>query len=358
MAGKSHKKGSGGARKNARAASRTNPSAKMRKPKPAKKIHAVRLTKAPTPVDLLPEIHEKIANDLEGLLIEDLILGVPDYSSKTHLLHASIFNATEEMRSFAYDYGFTIGKEISRISGNGSITHLINFLDNGGIGRMLYTPVGNVVIIKGIQSKPASELTDVNTHTYEAGVISGYLSASTSMHINTIETHCGLSGKGFCQFVSNDEHVLEEPIQRKNAEEAIEGIARIIESSSEVSTGRSRSYVLLSILPLLDGKMLEESSKLMYLSGERLAASAENPQENVTRIASFFDIPNVKVSDSGNSFSVRLGYDRYHSNSGFVELSTKAFIGFLSKFFHSAPTLRSSTKAGAYEIVIRASKSV
>ena len=292
------------------------------------------------------------------MLIEDLILGVPEYSSKAHLLHSSIFNATEEMRSFAYDYGFSIGREMSRISGDGSIMHLINFLDNGGIGRMLYTPVGNVAIIKGVQNGSPGALTGINTHAYEAGVISGYLSANTSMHIRTVETHCGLSGKGFCQFVSNDEHATEEPSQRKSAEEAIGDIARMMDFSSEVSNGRSRSYVLLSILPLLDGKMLEESSKLMYLSGEKLAASSENPQEKISRIASFFDIPGVRVSEGRDSFSVRLNYGRYHSNSGFVELSTKAFIGFLSKFFNSAPTLRSSTKDGAYEIVIKVSKSV
>ncbi len=301
---------------------------------------------------------EYLAKDLEDLLIEDLVLGIPSYPISEPMLHASIYNSTASMKRFAYSYGFSVGKEISVISGGKGILHLLNVLDNSGMGRMLYTPAGDVAIIKSSTKSKHKLQTGVRMHDYEAGMISGYLSAYTSKTINTTETHCRHSGDEFCQFASNDsfpERLDEDRVPADMMGKMVEMVC----DSTGGPQGKAKSYFLLSVLPVLRRPLIDESSGLMMALGESLALYKRDLQmaDALSRLASFFDITH-QAREKRGVITVTLKYLPYNSTSGFVELSTKAFIGFLSKSFNSPVRLSKSMRNDVYTVRMRAKSCV
>ncbi len=293
---------------------------------------------------------EYLTKDLEDLLIEDLVLGIPSYPATEPMLHTAIYNTSAPMKRLAYSYGFSVGKEISVISGGKGILHLLNVLDNSGIGRKLYMPAGDVAIIKSSTKTGHRLQTGAMMHNYEAGLISGYLSAYTSKTINTIETHCRYSGAEFCQFVSNDQD-QEQPDGAQAAVPPMGKMVEMVRDSSGAPQGKAKSYFLLSILPVLGKQLISESAGLMLALGERLAVSEPRLQrtEALARLASFFDISH-QVREKEGAITVTLKYLPYNSTSGFVELSTKAFIGFLSKSFKSSVRLSKAARDNVYTV--------
>lgn len=297
---------------------------------------------------------EYLTKDMEDLLIEDLVLGIPHYSDKGPMLAAAVYNATGSMRELGYNHGFSVGKEVSRISGGRGILHLLNVLDNAGIGRMLYMPVSEVVVIKGSTRHAHNIQSGRKLHGYEAGLISGYLSAYASRTIRTEETHCRNDGAEFCQFVSNDPDLQAEEGREPGIDETTGNIAAMINDSEGRVEGKAQSYMLLSLLPIIREPVLKESSKLMFLAGKRLAESNRglDAAESLKRLASFFDIQHLRSGRSRKGFSVTLRYNSYNSMYGFVELSTKAFIGFLSKRYNSVVRLSEGRQGNSYTVTL------
>ena len=308
------------------------------------------------PRDAPLSAREPVAKDLEDLLIDDMVLGIPDYSDHGSLLATSLYSASPELRRLAYNHGLSVGREIYRISGGKGMLPLLNVLDNAGIGRMLYTPAGDVTMIKGTTRSAHGMKLDCSAHAYEAGMISGYLSAHLSRGIATEETQCRHSGSMFCQFVSGGASVSAAEAQCAGPERATDCISRAIPKYNVNLHGRSQSYVMLSLLPLTAGPALGDASRLMFLAGGKLGRKPVETREALGGMASFMGIRMSGFSSKGRSISVRLEYNDRNSSSGFVELSTKAFIGFLSKRFNSVVRLSEGRHGNAYSVTLSATQ--
>lgn len=298
-------------------------------------------------------VEEYRPSDVEGLLINELASRKDNEGHGVRpLLSDLIYSSTESMRGFSYNYGFSIGKELYAKFGRSGIGPLLRALENSGMGRMLYTPVMDTVIIKGAGNAPRRVNAETNIHSYEAGIISGYLSAHASSAIPTVETHCAYNGSGSCQFVSKPGSV-EFSGSDVPAERIIDAIVDAVDSG-DGRGGAADGYMLLGMLPMLKEPLLGEASKFAFLVGRRLAERDRggDPLEAFRRLASFFGIKDIEIEKRKGGTSVFLKYGPYTSVGGFIDLSTKAFIGFLSKRFNSSVMLKEVKSKNSYAVTL------
>jgi predicted hydrocarbon binding protein len=298
---------------------------------------------------------EYVPKDLEDLLIGEMTRGEDAHPEPKLLLPTLIYNSTDSMKRLAYGYGFSVGKELFLTAGREGITPLLRVIENAGIGRTLYMPVIDTVVIKSATRIKHSINAQNNIHSYEAGMISGYLSGYTSSAIFTIETHCMYNGAPFCQFVSNSENIRGPSNSKFTLHKTIETITEAINASEKQLGGKEQNYMLLCLLPILKKPLLEESSRLMFIAGKRyaeLTSGGGELERNLERLAFFFDIREMKIAKSKSETSVVLKYNAYNSMEGYLELSTKAFIGFLSKRFNSVVRLREGRLGSGYSITL------
>ncbi|HUB92858.1 MAG TPA: hypothetical protein VL945_02760, partial [Candidatus Saccharimonadales bacterium] len=133
-----------------------------------------------------PKQREYAPKDLEDVLIGELLSGKEQHMEPRLFLQGLLYNSTESMRQLSYNYGFSIGKNLYSRTSKESIAPLLGVLESAGIGRMLYMPVIDTAIIKSSTRTPQEIEAKNNLHSYEAGLISGYLSAHSSNMIITL----------------------------------------------------------------------------------------------------------------------------------------------------------------------------
>ncbi len=281
--------------------------------------------------------------DLEDIYIGDLLSKKESTGGVEAFPHHIIYNSTDEMRRFSYRYGFSVGKEIYRRTEGADSDALLKVLECAGIGKILYTPFDDGAVIRGSGARVKHGARCLPMHSYESGIISGYLSAHSSRPVFTKETHCIYAGDGFCQFAA---HEWESGIDETRPK-LFETIDAVSSSLRHIEGRKSGAYLLLSLVPVIKEPMLGESEKLMFLFGKRLAAD-RSPEEGIQEICKMFGMGRVAVARRDSGISVSIRYNGYNSTSGFLGLSTKAFIGFLSKSFNSQVRLRESRQKSHY----------
>ena len=303
----------------------------------AKSFFAPQEAAAPQESISVPEIFE----DTEGLL-----LGW--FSSKGNagavpklLLPDSFYCSTPVLSEFSRSYGFHIGERAFSISRGKGIGMLLNLLESSGLGKLLYMPSTDRVIIQSASSSGLKFRLGFNVHAYEAGIIAGFLSSHASKNITTAEVSCMYNGSDTCRFIST---VTEEP-QPSGSKRRPNWGTRFIHESVKISglqdkTEGEMHFTLLGMLPFMTERPLESASKLMFLAGMETAAGYEdNYQEGMRRMASFLCMDIVGMGKKGAKRELSVSFGTEVSSSGFMELGTKAFIGFLSKHFNSSVTL-------------------
>ncbi|HUB92400.1 MAG TPA: hypothetical protein VL945_00400, partial [Candidatus Saccharimonadales bacterium] len=137
-------------------------------------------------------------------------------------------------------------------------------------------------------------------------------------------------------------------------EQTVSNVIAAIDASGERVTGRPQIYALLSLLPIIKEPLLTESSKLMFLIGKKFAEDprSRDTEKSLERLANFLDIQDVSVKREKKQTSVTLRYGSHNSMEGFMELSIKAFIGFLSKRFNSIVKVRESRFRRNYAVTL------
>lgn len=275
-----------------------------------------------------PMIH---APDIESLLV-DKTLSAQSTPANGTAIENLIYNATPKVADIGYSFGFYIGREIyEKQIGE---KKFIEMLEKIGLPDSLYYPLSDRLIIT---SKPhAKKVSNIgkNMHVYEAGLISGYLSMSTGLRMNTTEPRCIYNGSDVCQFVAMP--------ASKRAEEKQVALHYIVNSiASEIITSdykklRNEYYRILSFLPLLQQPMFEQVRKLLVMSGERIAEHT-GPQDTkriINNIANYFGARQAQIylRRSGKSI-IKLRYESYNSVYPYVSMPAALIVGYISRAY-------------------------
>ena len=279
--------------------------------------------------------------DMEGLLLGWFSSKGNAKAAPKLLLPDSFYCSTPVLSEFSQKYGFHIGERAFSISRGKGIGMLLNLLESSGLGKLLYMPSIDRVIIRSAASQSTKLRLGFNVHAYEAGIIAGFLSSHASKNITAAEVSCVYNGSDACQFVSI---VTEGEPSAGNQRKPNLG-TKFIRESVKISGAQDKTegeihFTMLGMLPFIAEAPLESASKLMFLAGiEAAAGYKENYQEGLRRMASFLCMDIAGMGRKGTKREVSIHFGAEVSSSGFMELGTKAFIGFLSKHFNSSVTL-------------------
>lgn len=327
----------------------------MAKPAKATASSSKKKTKAKPGKRTAPSQKEEafMPKDIEDILLGNIVESEKFDSGEKLSLPTILYNSTVSLRELSYRCGFAVGKELYSRYNKQGILPLLKVLDSAGIGKVLYTPLEGMVLIRTATFPKRRIKTRTTQHSYEAGLISGYLSGHTSDLVTTRETHCMFNGSDFCQF-SSSENVLKGQATQLTLDETVENAVLSIQKADNASDYRSESYTVLSLLPIMKEPILKEASKLMYLIGKRYAEAemGKDLESSIGKISNFLNIHSFKLTKSNSGVTLYLRFAGSNSMEGFLELSTKTFIGFLSKRFNSTVRVKEGMFENRYTVTL------
>jgi predicted hydrocarbon binding protein len=286
------------------------------------------------------------AGNLEDLVVMNLMEQGARHPGNSMTVQDLVLSLTNSTRKLGYGFGFSVGKQINEYA-RGNINALFDALEKLGLGKVLYYPTLEHASITAIRHRSNSVVLGSPVHVIESGIIAGYLSGELGTGISVREVLCTYMDSDVCQFVA-------EPITRQEYSAAhanpalsnvVSAIAEMINSTASGTTERSEGayYVALADMPLMKRQLLNESSNVLYLAGEKLARmrSSETYKDALRKIAYYFDLDGVDVHERSGKRVIRLRYKQYNSIDGLVELSSSMVAGFLETMFGSEPRKRS-----------------
>jgi hypothetical protein len=289
---------------------RTTPVRKKRGKGKAKRLAVTARTHEELLIRRLSQSPQKV--QVRGLEMQDLI-----------------YNSAEELRSLAFKSGFNLGSEAYRNSDR-SMSSLEHVLEHAGFGRVLYYPFESHSTFSSAMVRSGGINVSTNVHIFEAGIISGYLTAHSGQRVAVEETECVFNGSRYCRFIAGKEERME-AVPSLEFPNMILALQSALISAEKPSGGSS--YYMMAVGPLLEEPVFSEASKFLYLAGKMLARSRMIPgfEQTIMRAANLLRIErsSIKVDRKGN-VEVRLVYGRATSVNRFVDL-TVAFISGLVK---------------------------
>ena len=293
-------------------------------------------------------------HDIEEILASSITEDNSTVAGNALLIPEILYNATPTLRSIAYKSGFSTGSIIYQKSGKNADT-LLDVLEKAGLGKVLYYPFEDRVIIT-TQPRKAQNLGKM-IHTYESGMIAGYLSSALGTPVNVEETHCVYNGNSFCQFVARPLSGSMEPraAAKEDTDAVIPEIASSIYNSEDGNTKGSEAYYVLSMLPLASGAA-KEVSKIFYIAGREIAEMAVSsgvPIESILqRIASSIGVSMQVVRKYRKMPSlINVRYSPVSSMEPMVSISSSLLAGF-SKGAFGADTKFKRRLSGSNEYIV------
>lgn len=260
-----------------------------------------------------------------------------------------LYNSVPEMHSLAFKSGYNLGAESYRHA-DGGMLPLEHLLENAGIGKPLYHPFESKTVFTSYATRLGSHNVGVNIHVFEAGIISGYLSAHSGRNVSVRETACAFNGASYCMFVAQEGSYVP-AIKYLSLHEAIAAVRHAM-----LHTERHRgneNYYMLSIRPLFADPIFGETSSFLYLMGKLLAAqNLPTPERALALASSFLRVGHARIAQTkGKGLEITLKYNPTTASGRFVDL-TSAFISGMVKgsYGRNVRVTRELGKDGVYSV--------
>jgi hypothetical protein len=273
------------------------------------------------------------ARNASELLIRKM-LASKNSGERQLLMQDMIYNMSGKLKTLAYESGFELGVAIYENSDK-TIGGLERTLEDAGFGRVLYRPFESRGTISSYKVGPKGKGLGADVHAFEAGLIAGYLSAHAGRPVHVRESKCTYNGSEFCEFVATP----------KDERPAAPGVIDLEKATAVIrenvafrgSNGTGSAYGALFTKPLLVEPVFAEASKLMYMTGKRLAGlgRAEDFGRDVVNIARYLGIEGAKVRGrKPKGIEIDLTYGQDSSVGNFVDLTTAMLAGYARGVFN------------------------
>ncbi len=291
---------------------------------------------------------ERTFSDFEELLVRNLTVDRTGGVYKDVSVQEMILGLTAAGRKLAYESGFEIGMGLNASSEK--IDALFKALEKFGLGKVLYNPSEEHLIVTSKHPRYVPSNLGSNLHEYESGMIAGYLTASTGENISVKEARCVYNGFESCQFIAEPRLHGPDYGTPLDSGQVVDAIARTIKNAPHgvIESNTEHDYCLLPTLLLMRRPIADESSRVLYVAGIRLAELSRDspPSETIGKIGYYFDMKHAGLANlRGNRRVIRLKYKHYNSIDQLVRLSASMLVGFANAAFGSEAELEMSVDA-------------
>jgi predicted hydrocarbon binding protein len=270
-------------------------------------------------------------------------------------LSAAMSSLTTSLKRLSYNYGMTVGRSVYRLFDErrhyhwygDSIQDLVLFFEKLGYSYILYKILtDNVEIV--IHRKGRTDL-GCNIHSFDAGVMAGFLGAARGDFIRVSERECCNNGAEACRFTTAGS--LGDPFTTD-----MDGIFSVLKASA--SEGRVRpEYQMLGTAPLMKADYSDQINALFFSLGQTAASaipegkiSAKALQHAASEMERF-GLGRLEYAPRPLKMEIRL--DGVKAKKEFVDISISFLNGMIGR--HFGKPLRSQLtqgRNGSYRIIV------
>ncbi len=235
-----------------------------------------------------------------------------------------------------------------------SVADLILFFERAGHDRMTYSIFPDRFTLNMLDMH--KEYIGMKVHSFEAGIISGFLSASKGTHVEVEEQICSSNGNDSCTFVTTYTKPEPQPEDSKRAIMLFAGhiIKEALKEEKIDNIKEASAYYALSSSVIASRKYEKEMKHISAFIGSQIAPGIfpepkNAGKEQARRLQKALELtgpgkPSVK---SLKPIKIDIRFDAMHSNSGLVELNCALLNGMLRYHATKAAKLtKIHTKAG------------
>lgn len=297
-------------------------------------------------------------------------------ADEAFLMSSTLSSLSGGMKELHYRSGFSIGKALYKINNTKknymfpeeSVADLVGFFESVGHRYIMYSAYPGSIELKMHDKKVPGMGT--NIHSFEAGIISGYLSTAERRYVNVVEESCVNDEGQYCKFSTNykGEDLAFNGGNEHTLEKLVDHMAEKIKSSHgklNPKSGISNDYYLLSSSLLLDKEYLESIKSIASYMGKSLgaklfspngkAASSRTAANEIEKTIKMLNLGNAKVMGT-KPLHISVSFDRLTSKREFVDVSLSFINGLLSdRISHEAVATERSNR-DSYIVEIRERK--
>ncbi len=289
---------------------------------------------------------------------EYLIHRILDYADlhiipqSVSLFSSLLSNLTPATSNFTKKEGVRVGRALYDIKRRQkhyllheeSVADLIQFFERTGHNRLTYSIFPDKFTLNIFDMH--KEYIGMKVHQFEAGVISGFLSASKGSHVEVEEQSCSSDGNGNCTFTTVYNKAED---QTKNAKRAIRLFADHIikEATKEESVYKIKeapAYYALSSSTIASRRYQKEMKHIAAFIGSEIASGIfpepkKTGSDYLRRLQRAIELtspgkPSVK---SLKPIKIDVRFDALHSNSELIEI-TGALLNGMLKYYTTPGT--------------------
>ncbi len=290
-------------------------------------------------------------------------------SENAALFTSLLANLTPSISDVNRRTGMRMGRHLYSILSEGksyllyeeSVSDLVRFFEHAGYSRVTYNIFPDRIDMQMYDK--SKEFIGIDLHSFEAGLISGFMTAAKRQYVNVTEHACSNNGSDNCMFSSAyDAYKVDAHRDAKAAiHRLIEHLVRQSEKAEKVSEIRiSPEYYNLALSTVLERPYQEEIRHVaMYIGsevGSRLFTNKArmNSQAYASRIERLIRLLNLGRAGvkSLNPIKIDISFDQLHSRSEFVELSLALINGLLGRHAIDGAKISREARRGAYFVRI------
>ena len=295
--------------------------------------------------------------------------------SHSILLKNIITNFTNSISDISYKKGIFTGrllyneynKRYNYSEYQNSIWHLVEFLELSGHKHVLFMVFPDKIIIKIYNQK--SDLRS-KVHAFEAGLISGFISAAKNRLVSAREVRCVNDGSELCEFVYDEYNTLTPEI--KDTESAINKFMLSFFSTDKKKINNKKIsipspsylYNYLSYSPIYFSEELNSSLRQVFaylgtkfnqnLFKEFDTINKNNQKKIFSKMGQIMDLFDVGLKvRSAKPVNIQLTFNNLNSKMEFVNLLAIFFNNLSQGYLKVPESIEIKSKNGRYNINIR-----
>ena len=302
----------------------------------------------------------------EETLLEDIMRGsAAGVSKQVFALTGALASLTPKLREVYFSHGFRVGKMLYRsarhIAGSATtvLPVLIEFFGKAGYSNVSYRPKGGSYEFE-MADAPRMKL-GVNMHSFEAGIISGFMSEEYRRIVKFTESECMGNGSDSCIFVESSGHGMGE--KRLDSDSWIREFSDYVISSA----GDRRhdlmnyEYYHLASESLLHNEYMKGIGDIAYVAGSGLGRRLGEEHKGIgnearirrlKELIALLNFGNITIKRSA-PMSLRMEFDRLMAKKDMVVLASNFMNGMLNAYLGKRLIETQRSSFGKYMIDIR-----
>ncbi len=242
-----------------------------------------------------------------------------------------------------------------------TVQDLVKFFEHAGYSSITYNVFPDRVDLR--MHDRSHEYLGMDTHAFEAGIISGFLTAAKRQYVGVTEHACSNNGSDHCRFSSmqGQPRVQARVDTKASIHRFIEHVARQSERVEKVSEVRiSPEYYMLAASTVLERPYQEELRHVASYIGSGIASRifegtktqlSKSSISRLERVVALLGLGRASVK-SLKPIKIDISFDRLHSRSEFVELSLALINGLLKNYEIGDARISREARRGAYNVRI------